>query len=80
MNLETLARKGDFVRRELSRCAAAMCPGVVRVEYRCHDDGNNCDETALIRCTDGLTRRVDITGLDLAQTALAVLRQFEDCA
>ncbi len=74
MILENLARKGDFVRRELSRCVAAMCPGVVRVEYHCHDEGDLLNELALIRCADGVTRRVDVTGLGLLETTNAVLK------
>ena len=42
-----------------------MCPGVVRLEYHLHDNG---DEVSIIRCSDGSTRRVDVTGLNLQQS------------
>lgn len=56
MNQMTLDVKKNFLSRTFSRCLAEMCPGVVRLEYHLHDDG---DEVAIIRSADGNTRRVD---------------------
>ena len=50
-----------------------MCPGVVRLEYHLHDDG---DEVAIIRSADGSTRRVDVTGLDLQESVAAILAEL----
>lgn len=70
-----LEQKKAFISRTFSRCVAEMCPGIVRLEYHLHDNG---DEVVIIRCVDGSTRRVDVTGLDLQQsveTILAVLNR-----
>lgn len=75
MNQITLNVKKNFLSRTFSRCLVEMCPGVVRLEYHSHDNG---DEVVIIRCVDGSTRRVDVAGLDLQQsveTILAVLNQ-----
>ena len=47
-----------------------MCPGVVRLEYHLHDNG---DEVAVIRLEEGNIRRVEVTGLNLQESAAAVL-------
>ena len=65
--------KKNFIARTFSRCVAEMCPGVVRLEYHAHDNG---DEVVLIRCADGTTRRVDITGLELRQSVDAILAEL----
>ena len=65
--------KKNFIARTFSRCVAEMCPGVVRLEYHLHDNG---DEVVLIRCTDGTTRRVDVTGLELRQSVDAILAEL----
>lgn len=62
--------KKTFLTRSFSRSLSEMCPGVVRLEYYLQDDGK---ETAIIRCTDGSVRRVDVSGLDLRQTVDAIL-------
>lgn len=70
-----LEQKKAFISRTFSRCVAEMCPGIVRLEYHFYD---NSDEVVIIRCVDGSTRRVDVTGLDLQQsveTILAVLNR-----
>ena len=75
MNQITLNVKKNFLSRTFSRCVAEMCPGIVKLEYHLHD---NSDEVVIIRCVDGSTRRVDVTGLDLQQsveTILAVLNR-----
>jgi hypothetical protein len=69
----TLDVKKNFLSRTLSRCLAEMCPGVVRLEYHLHDDG---DEVAIIRSADGNTRRVDVTGLDLQESVNAILAEL----
>lgn len=48
-------------------------PGGVRLEYHLHDNG---DEVAIIRCANGATRRVDVTGLDLQESVEAVLAEL----
>jgi len=73
MNQMTLDVKKNFLSRTLSRCLAEMCPGVVRLEYHLHDDG---DEVAIIRSADGNTRRVDVTGLDLQESVNAILAEL----
>lgn len=65
-----LEQKKAFISRTFSRCVAEMCPGIVRLEYHLHDNG---DEVVIIRCVDGSTRRVDVTGLDLQQSVEAIL-------
>lgn len=70
MNQMVINQKKNFLSRSFSRCLAEMCPGVVRLEYHAHDNG---DEAAIIRCSDGSTRRVDVTGLDLQQSVEAIL-------
>lgn len=70
MNQTRFDVKRNFLSRTFSRCLAEMCPGVVRLEYHLHDDG---DEVVIIRCADGSTRRVDVTDLDLQQSVEAIL-------
>ena len=70
MNQITLNVKKNFLSRTFSRYVAEMCPGIVRLEYHLHDNG---DEVVIIRCVDGSTRRVDVTGLDLQQSVEAIL-------
>lgn len=70
MSQMTLDVKKNFLSRTFSRCLAEMCPGVVRLEYHAHDNG---DEVAIIRCVDGSTRRVDVTGRDLQRSVEAIL-------
>ena len=65
-----LEQKKAFISRTFSRCVAEMCPGIVRLEYHLHDNG---DEVVIIRCVDGSTRRVDVTGLDLQQSVETIL-------
>lgn len=65
--------KKNFIARTFSRCVAEMCQGVVRLEYHAHDNG---DEVVLIRCADGTTRRVDVTGLELRQSVDAILAEL----
>lgn len=66
-------QKKAFISRTFSRCVAEMCPEVVRLEYHAHDNG---DEVVIIRCVDGSTRRVDVTGLDLQQSVEAILAEL----
>lgn len=73
MNQTMFDVKKNFLSRTFSRCLAEMCPGVVRLEYHLHDDG---DEVAIIRCADGSTRRVDVTGLDLQESVEAILSEL----
>lgn len=73
MNQMTLNDKKTFLAHDFSRCLAKMCPGVVRLEYHLHDDG---DEVAIIRSADGNTRRVDVTGLDLQESVNAILAEL----
>lgn len=70
MNQTRFDVKRNFLSRTFSRCLAEMCPGVVRLEYHAHDNG---DEVAIIRCIDGSTRRVDVTGLNLQQSVEIIL-------
>lgn len=70
MNQTRFDVKRNFLSRTFSRCLAEMCPGVVRLEYHLHDDG---DEVVIIRCADGSTRRVDVTGLNLQQSVEIIL-------
>ena len=70
MNQTRFDVKRSFLSRTFSRCLAEMCPGVVRLEYHAHDNG---DEVAIIRCVDGSTRRVDVTGRDLQRSVEAIL-------
>ncbi len=70
MNQTRFDVKRNFLSRTFSRCLAEMCPGVVRLEYHAHDNG---DEVAIIRCVDGSTRRVDVTGRDLQRSVEAIL-------
>lgn len=70
MNQTRFDIKKNFLSRTFSRCLAEMCPGVVRLEYHLHDNG---DEVAIIRCVDGSTRRVDVTGRDLQRSVEAIL-------
>ena len=65
-----IEQKKAFISCKFSRCVAEMCPGIVRLEYHLHDNG---DEVVIIRCVDGSTRRVDVTGLDLQQSVEAIL-------
>lgn len=73
MNQMTLDVKKNFLSRTFSRCLAEMCPGVVRLEYHLHDDG---DEVVIIRCANGTTRRVDVTGMELWQSVNAILAEL----
>lgn len=73
MSQMTLDVKKNFLSRTFSRCLAEMCPGVVRLEYHLHDDG---DEVAIIRSSDGSTRRVDVTGLNLQESVEAILAEL----
>ena len=70
MNQTRFDVKRNFLSRTFSRCLAEMCPGVVRLEYHAHDNG---DEVVIIRCVDGSTRRVDVTGRDLQRPVEAIL-------
>lgn len=70
MNQTRFDVKRNFLSRTFSRCLAEMCPGVVRLEYHLHDNG---DEVVIIRCSDGSTRRVDVTGLNLQQSVEIIL-------
>ena len=70
MNQTRFDVKRNFLSRTFSRCLAEMCPGVVRLEYHAHDHG---DEVVIIRCVDGSTRRVDVTGRDLQRSVEAIL-------
>lgn len=70
MNQTRFDVKRNFLSRTFSRCLVEMCPGVVRLEYHAHDNG---DEVAIIRCVDGSTRRVDVTGRDLQRSVEAIL-------
>ena len=73
MNQTRFDIKKNFLSRTFSRCLAEMCPGVVRLEYHLHDNG---DEVVIIRCADGNTRRVDVTGLDLQESVEAILAEL----
>lgn len=73
MNPSAFETKKRFVTCTLSRCVAAMYPRVCRLEYHLHDNG---DEVVVIRCMDGYTARVDVTGLELRATVDAVLAEF----
>ena len=73
MNQTTFDVKKNFLSRTFSRCLAEMCPGVVRLEYHLHDDG---DEVAIIRCVNGSTRRVVVTGMDLQGSVEAILAEL----
>ena len=73
MTNAALNNKKNFLAKTFSRCLAEMCPGVVRLEYLLHDDG---DEVAVIRCADGSIRRVDVTGLNLQESVEAVLAEL----
>lgn len=44
-----IEQKKAFISRTFSRCVAEMCPGIVRLEYHLHDNG---DEVVIIRCVD----------------------------
>ena len=70
MNQTRFDVKRNFLSRTFSRCLAEMCPGVVRLKYHLHDNG---DEVSIIRCSDGSTRRVDVTGLNLQQSVEIIL-------
>ena len=70
MNQTRFDVKRNFLSRTFSRCLAEMCPGVVRLEDHLHDNG---DEVSIIRCSDGSTRRVDVTGLNLQQSVEIIL-------
>ena len=70
MTQRAFETKKNFVRQTWSRCVCEMFPGVVRVEYHLHDDGS---EVAVIRHDTGYLRRVDVTGMDLHETAQAIL-------
>lgn len=69
----TLDVKKNFLSKSFSNCLAEMCPGVVRLEYQLHDDGN---EDVIIRCTDGSSRLVDVTGMELWQSVNAILAEL----
>lgn len=73
MNKTTLYVKKNFLSKNFSNCLAEMCPGVVRLEYQLHDDG---DEDVIIRCADGSSHRVDVTGLELWQSVNAILAEL----
>ena len=68
-----LDQKKNFLSRTFSRCVAEMCPGVVRLEYHLHDTG---DEVVIIRCANGSTRRVDVTGLELQESVETILEEL----
>ena len=81
MNQNTYETKKNFITHSLSRCVTDMYPRVCRVEYSIHADGaSGLEEVAIIRCEGGYSRRVDITGLDLRETADAVLAEFNEAA
>ena len=66
----SLREQEEFCAADLSRCVCEMFPSVVRVEYHIHADGS---EVAVIRYDSGFLRRVDVTGLELYETAQAIL-------
>lgn len=68
-----LDQKKNFISKTFSRCVAEMCPGVVRLEYHLHDNG---DEVVIIRCVNGSTRRVDVTGLELQESVETILEEL----
>ena len=74
MSYEAYTAKKDFVSKTLSRCVAAMYPRVSKLEYHLHDGG---DEVIIIRCVNGYTKRVYVTGMDLRQTTDSVLAEFD---
>ena len=51
------------------RCAR----GGVRLEYHLHDNG---DEVVIIRCANGSTRRVNVTGLELQESVETILEEL----
>lgn len=61
MNQTRFDVKRNFLSRTFSRCL---------LEYHLHDNG---DEVSIIRCSDGSTRRVDVTGLNLQQSVEIIL-------
>lgn len=75
MSQETFEAKKNFVTRELSRCIAASHPGVVKLEYHMHDDGDGWqyDEIVIIRFDSGFTKRVNVTGNSLHAIVVDVL-------
>lgn len=68
-----LDQKKNFIAKTFSRCVAEMCPEVVRLEYHLHDNG---DEVVIIRCVNGSTRRVDVTGLELQESVETILEEL----
>lgn len=68
-----LDQKKNFIAKTFSRCVAEMCPGVVRLEYHLHDNG---DEVVIIRCANGSTRRVNVTGLELQESVETILKEL----
>ena len=68
-----LDQKKNFISRTFSRCVAEMCPGVRCLEYYLHDNG---DEVVIIRCANGSTRRVDVTGLELQESVETLLDEL----
>ena len=65
--------KRRFIGITFSRCVAEMCPGVVRLEYHLHDNG---DEVVISRCANGSTHRVDVTRLNLQESVAAILAEL----
>lgn len=68
-----LDQKKNFIAKTFSRCVAEMCPEVVRLEYHLHDNG---DEVVIIRCVNGSTRRVNVTGLELQESVETILEEL----
>lgn len=78
MSQETFEAKKNFVARELSRCIAASHPGVMKLEYQLHDDGDRVqDEVVIIRFDTGFTKRVNVTADSLHATVADVLSALD---
>lgn len=69
----SLNDKKNFLTRTFSRCLEEMCPGVFQLKYDLEYDRS---EVAVIICTDGSVRRVDVTGLDLQESVAAILAEL----
>ena len=69
--------KALFVEGIFSQCLAFMIPCIAQAVYVRVADGEAQRELVTIYFENGFSRVIDVTGMDLPQTALAVLRKFE---
>lgn len=68
-----MTRKRTLLPRRSPAAWRRCARGVVRLEYHLHDNG---DEVVIIRCANGSTHRVNVTGLELQESVETILEEL----